>query len=1735
MKNRQSDKNGCRKIGQLGRLTLVVMVSLTGVALAAQGATGDISSVSISADGAQVSFAVEGLDGAGITGIASGKSITLQVTSRSYTGTTPGTVIRSVPTLFRAASGASPAMVTLDLAEWVHVDDTNVTLSADAGALSDGVNASRSASNISATNGSTLDYPIPTVAVVSESLTKHTGPFYVDVYACGPAYSNLREQFGIAAVTVDVTDAAGTTKTKTATQMQLINRIGDYGWQSQWQAFRVGPFNPGNGGDWGSGGAAQGIAAIVAKAYPRVGDADSVRTAETAFVFLDKSNSYDVRHAVVNSSTGNNATGRIGTGDGGYWASVDQVGAAAKSNPFKDIQAALSACQRGDGTTAGPAHGKASWSVVYLAAGSHKLGDYQYGMRTDTRDGPAIITKLPSATRDSVVITGSPNSCGIRTNAIWLENLRIAATGNAVLRTVTQMYYPAGPLGDFEYLKIRNCDLIGTGRTDTTFTQWTDGFDKVLVYAISCSNAWTPLAAMRDSTYVNNGGTFAYARDHAVFVNNDISIDAAGTNLPADVLRFYGTAENVSFHNNLVRNIANVRPAPSVTGAGKTVRSFAMTMNVQSADGQAPYSPIGDVTCDSWFLYHNVWADRFEYRKDTASFAQSNMWVVRNVFADLATANDPLVTPTGHVQNHNMNPAGYLGGFNWTSGEDLVSLFNDWSAGDYGPKGAVLFSRWSDPMSPYDAKGVAMPSDGTGAIGALQNTSVVIADTTPPTTGTMPALPQYLRSGPVTITYSGVTDAGSGLAQVELWVRKNAGAWQATGLKTTTDAGSFAYSGFTGDGFYAFAIRTTDVAGNSSPSPSGAGTVSTTLDSTAPNMPALSVAAAVKSSPIGIGYSGATDGGSGLKSVALWVRKGTGAWTNSSLGATASSGDFQFAGTTGDATYYFAVVCEDNAGNTTAAVTGSGAAQTILDTVAPTIGGISGPSLTGTSPIAVSYLGIVESGSGLKLVTLWVKKDQNSWTATTSTSTAASGVFNYTPTLGSGSYIFAVVASDNAGNVSPAASSSKQTTVVYDVTAPIPGTLTAPAMSNTSPVALSYSGASDAGSGLQSVTLWSRKDAGAWASTGLSQTTASGTFNFAPSLGSGVYQFALVATDKAGISSATPSGTSAVQTTYDVDLPSAGTLTAPASATQTPFNISYSGAQDTLSGLKSVYLWYKKDSGTWTQSALSSTTASGTFSFTQVSGSGTYYFGLQSEDKAGNKSAVPSGNGLGSTAYAGSLQAGTATSPAYATAAPITVSYSGASAESGALKAVYLWYKKGATGTWTKSSLSATGASGSFNFTAVSGDATYYFATQAEDTAANVTAAPTGSGSTQTILDSTAPTLGTLTAPAMSNTAPLSISYGGIADAGSGLQSVALWAKKGTGAWAATSLTQSAASGTFSYSPTQGGGVYYLALVATDKAGVASPIPSGNGMAQVTYDVDPPAVGTLTAPASTTQTPIAVTYSGASDAVSGLKTVTLWYKKGTGAWTPSNQSATSASGTFSFSEVSGSATYYFALQAVDQAGNVSAAPSGSGLGSTAYTGALNAGTASAPAYASTAPITVSYSGAADGGAGLKAVYLWYKKGSGGTWTKTGQSAASSSGSFNFSAVSGDDTYYFATQVEEMTGAVTPAPTGSGTASTVYDTTPPNPGVAQAPKATNKLPVTISYSGVSDNGSGPKQVILWMKDNKGGAWTDTGLRSDVTPSGQFKVDGLAKDAKYTFFLQAEDKAGVKSPPPTEVMP
>jgi len=117
-------------------------------------------------------------------------------------------------------------------------------------------------------------------------------------------------------------------------------------------------------------------------------------------------------------------------------------------------------------------------------------------------------------------------------------------------------------------------------------------------------------------------------------------------------------------------------------------------------------------------------------------------------------------------------------------------------------------------------------------------------------------------------------------------------------------------------------------------------------------------------------------------------------------------------------------------------------------------------------------------------------------------------------------------------------------TFTVDNTAPEPGSIdpnVPPAATNSHPIEVMYSGAADdpaaGNTGLDHVELWYKLGTGDWKNSGLTSSSADGTFNFNPADGEGVYHFALVAEDKAGNRSAAPAGNGDAQTDYDITPP----------------------------------------------------------------------------------------------------------------------------------------------------------------------------------------------------------------------------------------------------------------------------------------------------------------------------------------------------------------------------------------------------------------------------------------------------------------------------------------------------------------------------------------------------------------------------------------------------------------------
>jgi parallel beta-helix repeat protein len=200
--------------------------------------------------------------------------------------------------------------------------------------------------------------------------------------------------------------------------------------------------------------------------------------------------------------------------------------------------------------------------------------------------------------------------------------------------------------------------------------------------------------------------------------------------------------------------------------------------------------------------------------------------------------------------------------------------------------------------------------------------------------------------------------------------------------------------------------------------------------------------------------------------------------------------------------------------------------------------------------------------------------------------------------------------------------------------------------------------------------------------------------------------------------------------------------------------------------------------------------------------------------------------------------------------------------------------------------------------------------------------------------DRTAP--GSIAVPPFYGNSTLSITWTA-SDATSGVDSTELWYKMGAdGTWANTGLTaQPGASGTFSYTPSEGDDTYYFATRSTDSAGNVEAEPTEDGDGSTVFEtVDP---GSSSVAPFYGNSALSITWT-ASDATSGVNSTELWYKMGAdGTWANTGLTAQpGTSGTFLYTPSEGDDTYYFATRSTDNAGNEEAEPTGDGDDSTIF-------------------------------------------------------------------------------------------------------------------------------------------------------------------------------------------------------
>jgi hypothetical protein len=1008
--------------------------------------------------------------------------------------------------------------------------------------------------------------------------------------------------------------------------------------------------------------------------------------------------------------------------------------------------------------------------------------------------------------------------------------------------------------------------------------------------------------------------------------------------------------------------------------------------------------------------------------------------------------------------------------------------------------------------------------------------ATTLLDTVAPTSKA--GTPALSKSTSLTVSYT-ATDSGggSGLAEVDLYAQ---GPGQSAYTKVASDtsgsaSGSFAYTAAAGDGAYNFYTVATDKAGNVQATPASPN-ATTQVDTLAPTSSASGPAYS-SSTSLTISYSASDNsGGSGLAEVDLYAqRPGQSAYAKVASDTSGSaSGSFAYTAAAGDGSYSFYTVATDKAGNVQA-TPASPNAVTVVDTAPPT-SSASAPVAWNSTSLSVSYTAS-DAASGVARVDLYAQAPgQSAYTKVASdTSGGASGSFAYTAAAGDGTYSFYTVATDKAGNVQATPASANATTLL-DTVAPT-SKASAPATDFNSSFTVTYSASDNSGgSGLAKVDLYAQAP-GQSAYTKVASDTSgssSGSFKFSPTAGDGTYSFYTVATDRAGNVQATPAGPDATTAVLGDVIPPTSSASSPALSASTSLTVSYTASDNVGgSGLAEVDL-YAQAPGQSVYTKVASDTSgssSGSFAYTAAAGDGSYAFYTVATDKAGNVQAAPASPNT-TTLVDTAPPASKASAPPYSSSASLTVSYTASDTSGGSgLAEVDLYAQAPGQSAYTKVASDTSGsASGSFAYTAAAGDGSYSFYTVATDKAGNAQAAPSSPNAT-TQLDTVAPS-SSASAPASANSSPIAVSYTAADNSGgSGLAKVDLYAEgPGQSVYAkVASDTSGSSAGSFNFSPAAGDGTYSFYTVATDKAGNAQAAPSSPNATTLLDTVAPSSKAM--APALSNSTSLTIGYT-ATDATSGVARVDLYAQAPgqSGYAKVASDTSGSSSGSFSYTAGAGDGTYSFYTVATDKAGNVQATPA-SANATTLLDTVAPSSKASAPAYSSSASLTISYTSSdTSGGSGLAEVDLYAQGPGQSIYTKVASdTSGSTSGSFAYTAASGDGTYSFYTVATDKAGNVQAAPS-SPNATTQLDTVAPSSS-ASAPASASSAPIAVSYT-AADNigGSGLAEVDLYAQGPGQSAYTKVVSDTSGSASGSFSYAPSAGGGTYNFYTIATDKAG-----------
>jgi len=980
--------------------------------------------------------------------------------------------------------------------------------------------------------------------------------------------------------------------------------------------------------------------------------------------------------------------------------------------------------------------------------------------------------------------------------------------------------------------------------------------------------------------------------------------------------------------------------------------------------------------------------------------------------------------------------------------------------------------------------------------------------------------PGRSQSNSITVDYTS-SDADSGVERVDLWTQCDGDGYSLIDSSTNQN-GSFAVTLGSGNGVYDFYTRATDHVGNTEDAP-GVPDASTIFDDSPPDSSADGGLEYYWTNlPVEVDFT-ADDNLSGVDSTFLWYRFEGGAWTDSGLSEAGDAGTFDFYAPQGEGAYELYTIATDLNANVENPP-GAFQANMLYDATRP-VSSCSSTDLTNAATVDVDFT--ASDNDAVDEVALWYQHEGGAWTDTGQTISAGSGTFTFTFADGDGTYGFHTIAHDLAGNVEDPPASA-DTTVNLDQTMP-DSSCTADALIGDLPFDVDFT-ASDAGTGVASTKLYYRFEGETqWQDSYQSLTGEAGTFSLdpttiTPQFGDGNYELMTRASDNVGNIEAPP-GTPDEVVTLDTTAP-ASSVDCVAQTPTSPLTLDYT-ANDSLSGVARVALWYNFNGGTWTDSGLFDTfgtsghsiaAESGTFTFAFPHGDGVYGFMSLATDTAGNDEAPGAADCASVFDTTPPVSAGQ--TEGVVNDPTISVTYQSADAFT-AIANVHLYYKYTDLDGVPDDTLRDTGldegaASGEFVWAPDMGPGYYNFYLAATDAAGNVEG--TGGAADAVCLYDSRLALSNMTAPEYVTEATVPIDF--TTDiGGDGYDHVTLYYRFGAtppeaaaAGWITTSTVSTDPSGTLDFVCPDGDGYYQFFTRATSGSWSLEPIPDVPDATTLYDGVEPES--SIAGPAISPTAQFELTYTTIE--AYGLVSIDIYYCY-EGDCLPF-ATVYDMGGTVMFDAQGNEGVYDFYTIGTDAAGNVESVPPAGYDCSVTVDLNPPESLASVDTYGTGFPMDVIYM-ASDTVTQVVNVALWAKF-EGGLWVNTGLLGAGELGTLYYTpAPAVEGTYYFYTVAVDEAGHAEAVPVVADDQMTV-DWTAPQTSCA-SPEFSNVAVIGVTYTAV-DALSGMSSVSAWIY--AGGVWQDTGL---VGPAdgGVIDVDVSAwGEGAFGFCTRGRDNCG-----------